>query len=876
MSWLRRLTNALAPRRLERDIDREVSFHLAERIDELRAAGLSEDEARRRARVQFGNPGLQAERVRDVDVAAWLDALLRHVRHAARALGRSPGFTLTVVLTLALGIGANTAVFSALDAVLLRPLPFPDADRLVRLGQVQDATAETMIAPVRLEEWNRLASTFEAITGYYVEDASETAGDLPERVRRALVTPRFVDVWGVAPARGRSFAPEEHQFGGPPAILISDRYWHRRFNADPGVLQQSVRLGTTVHPIVGVMPPTFRFPDREVDLWTPVPVDAPFAQSREATWYTGIGRLRSGVTLDQARDNLRAVQAQLAAQYPETDRQVGVWIVPLKQSAIGDLGATLWLVFGAVSVLLLIACTNIAALLLARGTHRSHEIAVRRSLGASRSTIAAQLLTETAVLAVAGGALGLLVAAAATGWLRSTAGDLPRFDELSLDGRILLYTLAVTMAVTLVCGLLPAVRMTRGSGTLHAGDARRTQVSGRNPLQWLLVGAQVTLSVALLAGAGLLLRSSHELSQVDPGFDRSRLLTFRVSGGWGETAEYGRLVQRVERTLERLRAVPGIDAAATTGWVLPGVPTTWEASFALLEARTESERALVAEERAVSPDYFATMRIPLVAGEPCRPEEVLADGTVSARDVMINGAFVTAYLAGHRTPVGLHLARPGFPSNGAAMRIAGIVGDARERGLDNAPGPTVYTCFAASGPTPYFLVRTRTDPATMAQTIRLTMKELEPLRSVYEIAPLGERIDEAFTANRLRTVLLAAFAATALSLACVGLYGTLSYIVGLRRREVGLRLALGALRGDIVRQFLAQGLFVVGLACLCGVGLAVASSRLLAGMLYGVTAADPATFAGVVAIVLGVGTLAAVIPATRAARLDPMHVLRDE
>ena len=874
MSWLRRLSNALRPGRIEREIDREMSFHLAERVDELRAGGLSEEQARRRARVQFGNSALQAERTRDADVAAWLDAVGRNLRHSVRALARTPGFSATVILTLALGIGANTAVFSALDVVLLRPLPFPQADQLVRLAQTQEDTAETMIAPVRLDDWNRLATTFQAITGYFVEDASETSGDLPVRVRRAIVTPRFLEVWGVAPARGRGFSREEHRLGGPSALLISDRFWRGHFNADPGVLGRTVRLGTMSYPVVGVMPASFWFPDREVDLWLPSAVDAPFAQSRQSTWYTGIGRLQPGVTVSQARENVSAVQARLGEQYPDTDRRLGVAVWPLKDSAIGDIGATLWLVFAAVTVLLLIACTNIAALLLSRGTHRAQEIAVRRSLGASRSTIAALMLTEAGVLAIAGGALGLLVAAAASGWLRSTATDLPRFDELALDGRILAYTLAVTMLVTLLCGLLPAMRVARESGNLRTGEARRTQVSGRNSLQWLLVGAQVALCVALLAGAGLLLRSFHALSRVDPGFDRSRVLTFRVSASWGETGEYGRLVQRVEQTLERLRALPGVDAAATTGWVLPGVPTTWETSFALVEAETEAERLLVAEARFVSRDYFTTMRIPRLAGELCRPQEVPPDASMAvARDVMVNRAFARRYLRGHRSPIGLHLT---WPAQREPARIAGVVGDARERGLDRTPGPTVYGCLNAPVPTPYFLVRISHDPAAMAQTVRMTMKELEPLRSVYDIAPLDERIDEAFNANRLRTVLLAFFAATALALACVGLYGTLSYIVGLRRREVGLRLALGALRGDIVRQFLGRGLAVVGFACVCGLALAVALRRMLAGMLYGVSPSDPATLSAVVALVLAVGALAAAIPAARASRLDPVNVLRED
>jgi putative ABC transport system permease protein len=874
MSTLSRLWNVLRPGRVEDDIDREMAFHLAERADQLRAEGLSEGDAIRRARLRFGNVAVQAERTRDVDVALWADAAHRNLRYAVRTLARAPGFTATVVLTLALGIGANAAVFSALDAVILRPLPFPEADRLMRIAQVQDRTSETAIAPVRLEDWNRRSTAFTAISGYLVEDASDTAGDLPERVRRAFVTPRFIETWGVPPAIGRPFTAGEHRFGGPAAVLVSDRYWARRFNRAPDVLSRSVRIGSSATPIVGVMPPSFLFPDREVDLWFPATVDAPFAQSRQATWFTGIGRLAPGVTLEQGRADLAAVQGRLAVEHPKTDAHVGVLIEPLKTSTINDVGRSLWLLFGAVTVVLLIACTNIAALLLSRATHRLHEISIRLSLGASRAAVAGQLLTEAAVLAAAGGALGLLVAAGAAAWLRSAAADLPRIDEMALDGRMLLYSAATTILVAVLCGVLPAIRMARPGASALPTDDRRTQVSGRQRLQWLLVGTQVALSVALLAGAGLLVRSAHALSQVNPGFERTHLLTFRISGTWDETADYGALIARIDRTIEELRALPGVDAVATTGWSLPGVPTNWEARLELVEARTEPERRVVAEARGVSPEYFETMSIPLLAGEACRRSQ--PDGTTTpwaGSQVVVNRAFATRHLAGWPSPIGLHIKQPEFSA--APGRIVGVVGDARERGLHRTAVPTVYWCTSAPNPNPHFLVRTRGEPIAFAQAIRLRLKELEPHRSVYDIATLEERIDEAFTETRLRTILLAFFATTALLLASIGLYGTLSYIVRLRSREIGLRLALGAARGRIVRQFLWQGLRIVAVACACGLAISGVLTRLLAGMLYGVTPADPVTLSGVVGLVLAIAVLASLLPALRAAFVDPVRVLRE-
>ena len=867
MLWLRRLLNAFRAPRIRHDIDREVSFHLAERADQLRAEGATDDEAVRGARLRFGNPVVQAERTRDVDIASWVDAVRRNIRHALRSLARTPGFTATVVITLAVGIGANTAVFSAIDSVLLEPLPFPASDRLVRVRQVSET--ETPIAPGRLEDWSRLNSTFDALTGYYLEDVSDTTGTLPERVRRAVVAPRFLEVLGIAPARGRGFTDAEIRFGGPPALLISDRYWRRRFGSDPNVLAATVRIEGRSHAIAGVMPSAFRFPGGDVDMWWPYPVDGPplqnIAQNRGLQWYTGIGRLKPGVTPEQARADLATVQARLGREYPETDAGIGVRIVPYKETVIGDVRGSLWLLFGAVSVLLLIACANIAALLLSRGARREHEIAVRFALGASRRVVAVQLLTETALLALAGAAAGLFVAAGASAAIRALAPDLPRLEEIGIDKRILGYTMASAVVVALLCGLLPTMRSTRRASSLSAGG--RTQVSTRHAVQWLLVGVQITLSVTLLAGAGLLARSFEALSRVDPGFDPDRVLAFRVSANWAEAEDRGRLVQRIDTALEAVGALPGVEAAATS-WGLPGVPLQYRTEFELVEGRPASEPPLMAEWRTVSPEYFGTIRIPLTAGELCRRPR----GASPVSELMVNRSFAERYFRG-RSLAGLHLRWEAATLTG---RIVGVVADARELGIDRDPAPTVYACDVAPSPFPWFLVRTEGEPLASAGALRLRLKELEPLRSVYSLTPLEQRIGEAYSQNRLRTVLVSLFAVTALSLACLGIYGTLSYAVSLRRREVGLRLALGARRGEIVRQLVGQGVRVVGLSCVCGLALSVAFTRVLSGMLYGTSPTDPVTLAGVLGIVLAVGSVAALIPAVRAGVVEPTRVLREE
>ncbi len=866
MAWHRRLWNLLRPGRLQKDLERELSFHVAERADDLRAAGLSSSDALLQARRRFGNYSSQVERTRDMDIHGNVEAAIRNVRQSARALRKTPAFTAAVVATLALGIGANSAVFSAVYAVVLRPLPFPHSEQLVTLAQVVKGDAQPFVAPVRLEDWNRANSTFQAISGYYAQDDSELSSALPEKLRHAFVAPRFLQVWGVAPELGRDFSPQEEHFGGPSAVLISDRFWRRRFGADPNVVGKTLRIGRTSIPIIGVMPASFLFPERDVDLWSTSPSDGPFAQNRTLTWFNTIGRLKPGVTPAQALANLATVQANLGRQFPKPDAKITVSIKPLKEATIGGVRKSLWILFGSVSLLLLIACTNVAALLLSRAAGRRQEIAVRFSLGASRASVVAQLLTEALILSLAGAMLGIAAAAGASAIFRALAKDLPRIEEIGLDWRIVGYTLLCSVAAALACGVLPAIRGTRRDLAGSLAQAGRAQVGGRNPVQFVLVGVQVALAVTLLAGAGLLLRSFQELGRVSPGFDPSRVLTFHISTSWAETNDYKGSAQRLERLLDALRSLPGVEAAASS-ISLPGVASAYQIELRSLEGRAETEPKMLAQSRAVTAGYFATMHIPLLAGEVCREQSATAQ-------MMVNRSFANAYLNGGAA-LGRRLDQPGNAYI-APTEIRGIVGDAREVGLDHEPVPTVYWCYSANQPGTYFLVRTHGDPRMMVETVRRKVHEIEPQRSVYDLTPLPDHISDAYAENRMRTILLAFFAATAIALACVGLYGTLSYLVSMRQREVGLRLALGAMRTQIVRQFLAQGLRVSVAGCIAGIALAAAFTRLLAGMLYGVSAWDAPTLAGVVMLVMAVSVVASLLPAIRAARLEPMQVLRDE
>ena len=599
------------------------------------------------------------------------------------------------------------------------------------------------------------------------------------------------------------------------------------------------------------MPAWFQCPNRDVNMWTPSAPDAPFAQRRDATWFTVIGRMKPDVTLKQASADLATVQSQLGRQFPKPDGELTVQTEALKDTIVSTVRNSLWLLYESVSLLLLIACSNIASLLLARTAERQHEISVRFSLGASRRAIVAQLLTEVLILALLGSLAGLGVAASAARGFHVLAKTLPRAEEITLNWRVVVYSLLCAILTALLCGLFPALRGARRGLAASLAQGSRTQVSTRNPVQWALVSIQVMLAVTLLVGAGLLVRSMKEIGRVSPGFEPANVLTLQMSGSWGETTDMKSVVQRIDRTLDGLRTLPGVEAAATSA-MLPGVPAKYQQEFKI-DGKLDPERKILADSRWVSAGYFETMRIPVLVGNVCRQ----ASTTV---DVAVNRSFANLYLAG-TAAVGHTIEQAAYNDFQEAGTVRGIVGDAREQGLNEPPAPTVYSCFSAPDPFPNYLVRTRGEPMQMADAVRRRIHELEPGRSVYAMMPLQAHLDESFSHHRLRMRLLSLFALTAVSLACIGLYGTLSYLGRLRQREVGVRLALGALRSQIVARFVMQGLRAAAVGCVAGLGQAAACSHFLGSMLYGVSALDAATYAGVVLFILLVAAIASWVPA---------------
>ncbi len=852
----------------EECFEQEVSFHVEEMTRANIATGMTPGEARRRAQIDFGRTEQIKQRLREVHSFALLESLQANLRAAVRFIRRSPTFATSIVLTLALGIGVNSAVFSAIDAILLRPLSFPHGDELVALEQhdLRSKSALTLVATQRLEDWNRLTSSFQSVSGYYTGVASFTSGALPEKVSMAFVAPRFLQLWQVAPELGRDFTREEWHFGGPLAVLVSDRFWRAHLNGDPGIIGKTLRLGSTSYLVTGVMPASFLFPVRDVDLWTPNPVDAPYSQSRESTWFTVIGRLKPGVTLSQARADLGRVQGALGREFPKSDGSLSVGIKPLKSIVVGRVGSSLWLLYGSVSLLLLIACTNIAALLLARTAEREHEIAIRYSLGGSRSAIVGQLLTEVFLLALTGSLLGLLLAAGSAHAFSLFSKDLPRLAEIRLNWRVAGYALGCALAATFACGLIPALRGSRMHLASTMATGSRTQVSGRNAWQWSLVGVQVSLAVALLIGAGLLLRSFEALARVNLGFDPGHVLTLKISGSWGETADMGRLLQRIDRTLEGLRSVPGVEAAATSG-TIPGNASDYPTEVKISEGPKEVGRILLADAHFVSAGYFATVHIPVLQGVACQAG--LMNG------VLVNRSFVQKYLSG-RSALGYHIEDAAAGSLIKPQEILGVTGDAREQGIDVPAQPTLYWCYSAPSPDPNYLVRTHGDPSVMVNALREKIHQLEPTRSVSDVMPLEDHLDDRFAENRLRTILLSLFALTAISLVSIGLYGTISYLGRTRRREIGVRLALGALPRQIIARFLLQGLRVTLTGCTVGLLLGVAMGRFLLAMLYEISPIDPATYAGVLSLTVIIAITATLFPAIRAVRVNPNEILREE
>ena len=865
-----------------RDVDAELATHFEHCVEDLVRRGMDPAAARAEATRRFGDvegtrrqlERLDRERVREERRTEWWTAVAQDVRFALRSLRRQPGFTAAVVLTLALGIGANAAIFSVLDGVLLRPLPYPGADRIVALwtrNDVQQWPRDVSSYP-NVADWRAGATTFEAIAAYTGTSPTLTGDGEPERLTGLRSTPSLFRVFGVAPARGRGLVDED-QTASRRVVVLSDAFWKTRFGAAEDVVGRTLRLNGEPHEVVGVMPPGFAFPNDDVAVWLSFAADVA-ETPRGQFWLEAVGRMKPGVAPERAHEDLEAVAARLRTEYARSNEGLGVTMVSLHEAVVGDVRPTLLVLMGAVGFVLLIACANVANLLLVRGAGRARELAVRAALGAGRRRIVQQLVVESGLLALAGAALGLLLAVAGVRLLlRLAPATIPRLDGVTVNGTVLLFTLGVAVATALLFGLPYGIRAgaMRLASTLKDGQ-RGSGTEGMRARRALVV-SQLALTLAILAAAGLLLTTVRRLQTMDAGLDPRGVLSAQVAM---PASRYEALDKRRafrDELLARVRALPGVTGAAATS----NLPLSGSEAGGPIRVVGEADRPGLDEKEVrftrATPDYFATLRMPMRRGRAFAPEELGTDSTGMA---VINATLARLYF-GDRDPVGRQISPGSQPGQGPSFTVVGVVADARQSLLD-APIRPEFFISAARNPGGSFslVVRTDGDPAALAAPIRAVVRELDPELALANVQPLEQYWATSIAARRFNALLLGIFALVALALAVVGIYGVMAYAVAARQREVGIRLAVGAQPGQVVRLVLRDALGMTALGLALGLALTLGVSRLLGALLFDVSPTDPILL-GAATLLLGlVGLMAGLIPSRRAAGVDPLVALRAE
>jgi putative ABC transport system permease protein len=886
-----RLRSLFGRKSVERELGEEVRFHLEKLAEESRAKGMSAAKAHHAAMREFGGVEQMKEECRDARGVHLIETTLQDVRYGLRQLRRSPGFTIVAILTLALGIGANTAMFSAINAVMLRPLPFPQPNRIVQvLRQYKNGISSSVSVPV-FDYWREHNPVFSAIAAFSFKPVGfnvATRG-LPERVPGVRVTAEFFQVLGVSPVLGRNFLPQEDTPGGAHVVILSYNLWRTRFGANPNLIGQTISLDGQPYTVVGVMPRAFRWPvssdfENGVDLWTPYRLPQ---QSRDlANYLEVIARLKSGVTRRQAAASMSVLSQRLRKAFPAAVGEgEGVTLAPLHERLVGNIRTALLVLMAAVGLVLLIACVNVANLTLARATARGREIAMRTALGAGRARIFGQLTVESVTLGVLGGTLGLLVAVGGNRLLTTIGpANLPQLKEASLDWRVLGFTLAVSVVTGILFGLAPALSATRTDlvESLKEGTLRTTTGGKRRRLSGVLVAAEVALSLMLLTGAGLLLASFVKLVNVNPGFDPRHVLTFETTlpeAKYGAPPAFSAFCRQV---LDRLHEIPGAGDPA----LITILPTQGNLDLPyVVESRTVSENGSSGDSqyRFISPHYFRAMKIPLIRGRYFTD----ADSGNSQPVVIINRTMAHE-LWKDQDPVGQTIIiGKGLGPNWTdrPRQIVGVVGDVKSGSLDRPARPEMFIPYTQVPPHILALVvrlapvswviraRQGTVPIDAVRQAVLSVDANEPIASVKTMEAL---LSGSIARRRFNMLLLGTFSLLALILSAVGMYGVLSYSVAQRTHEMGIRVALGAQRRDVLRLVIGQGLKLALVGVAAGVAGALGLTRFLSSLLYGVKPTDPLTFIGVSAIAIAVALLASYVPARRAMRVDPMTALRHE
>ena len=796
---------------------------------------------------------------------AWIESSLWV--QAFRSLRRRPAFLVAAVLTLAFGTAITTTVFSLVDTVLLKPLPYPGADRLVTIYESSSAAREktSLVAPARLEDWNRLNRTFVALSGSYTENVTDTSGPDPERLAGRRVMPRFFSVYGTAPLAGRTFTEEEERENGPGAAVISEPFSMRRFNGHPAALGRLLVIGGRPYAIVGVMPAAFT--NAAIDVWLPAQLSSALMRVRQARFLGGIGRLRPGVPIEQAAQDLAAVQAGLAREFPGTDAEWSAEIGSLKEARVGGARRGLAILFGAVGLLWLIAVANVAGLTIVQVHRRSRELAIRSALGASRLRVVATMLREGVIVAVLGGACGTALAAWLVGVLRAVLTATPRIEELTLDPRALAFATGTSLLAACAFSIVPALGAVRArfGPTL---SAVRTSTGGQHHIQKSLVVVQVALSVMLVGSAMLLLRSYHKLTHVETGFDPADVITFHVGARWDEDRSRIGLLQ--QQLIERLEELPHVQAAGMANFLpATGATLRYQVHVEGL-AGQDADGAINAGLRMIGGGYLRAIRAPLLAGSWCPARSMAAGAPGTA---MINQRLVELHAPGQNL-VGRSLRLGQIPT--ARYTIAGIVGNLIEDGHGSPSAPYVYTCDPpGSWPDPEYVVRTA-DPRALAADLRRLVRELDPGRAVFGMRPLQEVVEASLDRPRLDAVMLALFAASAVMLAAIGLYSLFMLLVTERAREMAVRLALGAAPSQIIGLITTGAGRLLGAGLLVGLGLTLAAGRVLSGMLFGISAFDGPSLAAAAGALALAAAVSVAAPALRAARIAPLIALREE
>ncbi len=871
----------------EADIVDELAQHVAEHHRDLVASGVDDHDALARALAPLAERAAaeiaRADRPRRVAPeppagrAGVFTDLARDVRYGARVLLRAPVFTAIALVTLALGIGANTAIFSVVNSVLLRPLPYADPDRLVMIGERTPDGAANNVGYTTFVDWRDRSHAFDEMALIRSWQPTLVANGEPERISAMRVSWNFFRTLGIRPALGRDFRREDDTANDWRVVVISDGLWRRRFDANPSVVGRVLTMNDRHYTVIGVMPSGFEplisehFYQR-ADMWAALGYDRSLNYAcRSCQHLKALGRIKQGVSFDAARTDIESVQAQLLREFPSEYPPTSMTIVPLREALTGDVRPALAVLMGAVAFVLLIACANVANLLLARIASREHDLALRAALGASRFRIIRQLLVESGMLAVGGGALGLLVAASAVPLLGHLApATMSRLSNAGLDGLVMTFSLLLSLATAVMFGLLPSIRASRVDlqRSFHA-DSRKTSRASTSLARRMLVAADVALAVVLLIGAGLMIRSVGRLLGVNPGFDPEHVLTMQISMVGQAYAQDQTVVAKTDEILLRLRALPGVDAVAAAGQIpLGGNGDRWGFH---VQGRPSGPQDPSVERFSVTPEYFTAMRLPLRRGRLFTSAD-----RVGGDNVMLIGEQTARVLWPNADPIGEHV-RIGDANNGPWRTIVGIVGDVRHQDLAAPPTLQMYTPHAQV--TDSFLtlvIRSGGDPSTLATEARRAIWAAAGDIPVYEVAPLADLVAKSVAPRRFVMMLLEVFGAVALLMTAIGVHGVVSYVVAERTREIGIRAALGASSRDIVRLIIGGGIAVVAAGLGSGVVAAMVVTRYLEASLYDVQAHDPATFVGVTLVLFVVALVAQAVPILRALQVEPTVALRQE